>query len=51
MTGDDWGDLGNVLLPDEAKQAGQGTYAVRIRKRRSCPYHAEMLSQTLETTR
>lgn len=47
----DWDDLGNVLLPDEAKAANQGSYAVRIRKRRACPYHAEMVNQTLVTTR
>lgn len=48
MTGADWGDLGNVLLPNAEHEAHQGTYAVRIRKRRSCPHHAEMLSKTLE---
>ena len=48
MTGEDWGDLGNVVLPDTDPNSRLGSYAVRIRKRRSCPYHAEMLSKTLE---
>ena len=48
MTGADWGDLGQVLLPNAEHEASQGTYAVRIRKRRSCPHHAAMLSKTLE---
>ena len=51
MSAEDWDDLSQVLLPNDASSANQGTYAVRIRKRRSCPYHAEMLKQTLETTR
>ena len=51
MTADDWGDLGNVVLPNAEHEAHQGTYAVRIRKRRACPYHAEMISNVLETTR
>ncbi len=51
MSPEDWSDLSNVLLPDEAKVAGQGSYAVRIRKRRACPYHAEMLQQTTEFSR
>ena len=51
MSEADWEDLGNVLLPDEVKQSHQGTYAVRIRKRRGCPYHAETLNQVIESTR
>lgn len=51
MTEDDWNDLGQVVLPNAAHDANQGSYAVRLRKRRTCPYHAEMLKQTLETTR
>lgn len=51
MTAEDWADFGDVVLPNPAKEASQGTYAVRIRKRRSCPYHAEMLKQTVESTR
>ena len=38
MSLDDWDQLSQVLLPDEAKLKGQGSYAVRIRKRRSCPH-------------
>ncbi len=51
MTDTDWTDLGQVLRPDAAHEAHQGTYAVRIRKRRACPYHAEMLKKELESTR
>lgn len=51
MTVDDWSDFSDVLIPDEAKVAHQGTYAVRIRKRRGCPYHAAMLQQSIETIR
>lgn len=51
MTAEDWSDLGQVLRPDAAHEAHQGSYAVRIRKRRACPYHAEMLAQTLESSR
>lgn len=50
MTADDWADFASVLMPDAAKQASQGTYAVRIRKRRGCPMHAEMLKRTMEET-
>lgn len=46
----DWEDLADVLLPNEAKQAAQGTYAVRIRKRRACPQHGEMLKGVLGET-
>lgn len=48
MSSEDWSDLGQVLLPDAAKEANQGTYAVRIRKRRACPHHAEMLTRAIE---
>jgi hypothetical protein len=49
MTQADWSSLSDVLLPNEAHDAHQGTYAVRIRKRRSCPHHAAMLSRAVET--
>ncbi len=42
MSAADWADLANVLLPD-ADDAQQGGYAVRLRKRRACPHHAEIL--------
>lgn len=48
MTADDWNDFGSVVLPNDAKEANQGSYAVRIRKRRVCPQHAAMLRQTIE---
>ena len=51
MTDKDWNDFGQVVRPSEEHEAHQGTYAVRLRKRRTCPYHAEMLQQTLTTTR
>lgn len=34
---DEWGDLSKVLLPNPDWEARQGEYAVRIRKRRTCP--------------
>lgn len=43
MSATDWNDLGQVILPDEAKDASQGTYAVRIRKRRACPHTRAMI--------
>ncbi len=42
MTTADWADLGGVLLPD-AEGGQQGGYAVRLRKRRACPHHAETM--------
>jgi hypothetical protein len=48
MSADDWSDFGDVLVPDEAKLDHQGTYAVRTRKRRSCPFHAQALKQSIE---
>lgn len=47
MTPQDWEDFGQVVLPDERKEAHQGSYAVRIRKRRNCPHHAAMLQATV----
>ena len=51
MTDADWSDLEQVLLPNEAHEAHQGTYAVRIRKRRACPRHAEMVRGIVEEPR
>lgn len=42
MTEEDWSDLGNVILPNDQKIAAQGTYSVRLRKRRTCPHHLEL---------
>ena len=47
MTDVDWESLGEVLLPNEAKEAGQGTYAVRIRKRRACPHMQETVHRAI----
>ena len=33
----DWAKLGEVLLPASDREARQGDYAVRVRKRRLCP--------------
>lgn len=38
MSEQDWGDFGGAVLPNDLKEASQGTYAVRLRKRRSCPH-------------
>ena len=46
----DWSELSEVILPSEAHAAHQGSYAVRIRKRRACPHHANMLKATLSTS-
>ena len=43
MTVDDWGEFAQVVTPNEAKTASQGTYAVRLRKRRACPHHASLV--------
>jgi hypothetical protein len=37
MSEEDWGRLGEVLLPDPDQEARQGRYAVTVRKRRLCP--------------
>jgi hypothetical protein len=37
MSEEDWGQLGEVLLPDPDQEARQGRYAVTVRKRRLCP--------------
>ena len=39
MTAQDWHEFARVLRPDEGR-GGQGNYAVRARKRRSCPRQA-----------
>ena len=44
MTEKDWVDFGDVVLPDAAKEASQGTYAVRLRKRRACPHFAASIT-------
>lgn len=51
MTDEDWAGLAQVILPDAAKEAGQGTYAVRIRKRRACPHTQAMLDDTVKAER
>lgn len=35
LTGADWAELGHVLLPNPDREARQGQYAVKVRKRRS----------------
>ena len=50
MTGADWADLGNVLLPNPQTDTHLGAYAVQVRKRRSCPHHNTMLNSTLDTS-
>jgi hypothetical protein len=47
MTETDWADLGDVLLPDD-DAVRQGGYAVRLRKRRACPRHSEMVRNVVE---
>jgi hypothetical protein len=37
LTEEDWGRLGEVLLPNPDPEARQGSYAVAVRKRRLCP--------------
>lgn len=49
MTSSDWDDFSDVLIPNESKIDHQGTYAVRLRKRRTCPHHADLLQQTLSS--
>ena len=48
MTAEDWQDFGNVVQPSEEHEAHQGTYAVRLRKRRGCPHHAAELRKVVE---
>ena len=47
MTQDDWDSLAQVILPNEVKEAGQGSYAVRISKRRACPHTQAMLNRVV----
>ena len=37
LSGSDWDRLGEVLLPHPDHEARQGSYAVKVRKRRTCP--------------
>lgn len=47
MSERDWADFGDVVLPNEKKAASQGTYAVRLRKRRSCPHELATQKQVV----
>ncbi len=47
MSQDDWSAFGNVVLPNDQKISGQGTYAVRLRKRRVCPFELERQQEAL----
>ncbi len=42
LTDADWAELGHVLLPNPDREARQGQYAVKVRKRRSSPVVAEL---------
>ena len=44
----DWDAFADVVLPDPDPNAKLGGYAVRLRKRRSCPHHAAMLNKVVE---
>lgn len=48
MRPEDWDDFGRVVLPDAAQEANQGTYAVRLRKRRACPYHRMLVEAAIK---
>ncbi len=44
LDADDWRNLSQVLLPNPDVEARQGDYAVRIRKRRTCPVdHSQLM--------
>ena len=47
MTADDWQQLGSVLVPD-APDANLGSYAVQTRKRRTCPFHTQVIHDAIE---
>lgn len=49
MSSADWRDFGAVLQPSEEHGAHQGSYAVRLRKRRGCPHHATEMRKIVET--
>lgn len=46
----DWDQLGAVIAPDGPEAARQGAYAVKVRKRRTCPYHAAVVADALLAT-
>ena len=48
MSADDWDQLEQVVRPTEEHLANQGTYAVRLRKRRKCPHHAALVQDALD---
>ena len=50
MTEQDWDQFAQVVTPNDAKLASQGTYAVRLRKRRACPHHAGLVRQAAGQT-
>ena len=43
----DWSELQAVIAPPE-QAARQGAYAVKVRKRRTCPHHAEIMARALD---
>ena len=45
-----WSDFAKVVVPDPIQDANQGAYAVRLRKRRTCPAHGAMLARVLDRT-
>ena len=48
MSPRDWEQLRRVVSPDPQDSARQGAYAVKVRKRRTCPYHAEVMNDAIE---
>ena len=48
MSAHDWEQLRTVVAPDPQQNARQGAYAVKVRKRRTCPYHAQVMTNAIE---
>lgn len=48
MSAQDWEQLRTVVAPDPQDSARQGAYAVKVRKRRTCPHHADAIARAIE---
>ena len=48
MSQEDWRSLANVVAPTDGSKDKFGSYAVSVRKRRGCPYHAEVVRNAVD---
>jgi hypothetical protein len=48
MAAEDWIQYGEAVLPDPEADARAGNYAVRTRRRRSCPNHLAVMKKAID---